>query len=123
MRGNVFTECSDQKCVYDFGLVVRNTKVEAFVKRQQVASSASVRKFHRRHQFPSSFWTRRLQSFGMNRQKLVAILVADCRAAVLRVGKSQIYFGCSRAMAVVTLKLNVGPVRASANRLHVESMI
>src|SRR5260370_22013904 len=56
MHGNVFTECSDQKCVYDFRLVVRSAIVEPLVERKQMARSAGVREFHRRHQFPSG-WT------------------------------------------------------------------
>ena len=35
VHGNVFTECSDQKCVYDFRLAVRHAFVETLVKREQ----------------------------------------------------------------------------------------
>src|SRR5882762_11952191 len=80
MCGNVFAECSDQKCAYDFGLVVWNTKVEAFVKRQQVARSASVREFHRRHQLTTRGWIARCSTRGSGRTETVRVSVGNGRS-------------------------------------------
>src|SRR5712692_4276901 len=123
MSRDVFTKYSDQKCVNDFRLVVRNAIVEPFVEREQMARSAGIRKFHRCHQLAASCRTSRPQSIGVKRQKFVAIFVADGCGTVLRVGVSQVRVGGDRAMAVATFELNGRTVWFTANRLHVNGVI
>src|SRR5712692_7931318 len=123
MSRDVFTKYSDQECVNDFRLVVRNAIVEPFVEREQMARSAGIRKFHRCHQLAASCRTSRPQSIGVKRQKFVAIFVADGCGAVLRVDVSQVRVGGNRAMAVATFELNGRTVWPVANWLHVNGVI
>src|SRR5216684_70276 len=123
VRGNVFTECFDEKYAYDFRLIVGNTVVEALVEREQMATRASIREFHRRHQLPPGERTRRPQSFGAKRHEFVGILEADCCRAAPPFGRSQGRTGNSSAMAVATFELNIGAVWSAADQLHVDGVI
>ena len=125
MCGNVLTECSDKKCVYDFGLVVRNTKVEALVKRQQVASSAGIREFRRRHQLTTRGRIVRRRTSGSDRTEIARVTVGNGRSGIFCIGIGPRGFcrprGCS--MAVAAIQLNIWLAGRTANRLHMQRMI
>src|SRR5712664_79528 len=123
VRGNVFTECPDQKCVYNFRLVVRHAFVKSLVECEQMARGASIGEFHRRHQLPAAHRFGKSESVSADQKSLIALAIAGSRSAVLGISVGQVRINGSRAMAVAAFELNGRTVRSAADRFHVDGVI
>src|SRR5579883_1161322 len=123
MCRNVLREFLLEKSVYYLRRVVRNSVAEALVECQQMASSASVGEFHRRHQLASARRLRRHQSGAWNGAQFVPLLVAHRRRAITFVSKRRIRAHTRGPVAVSAFQLHYRPRRTLPYRFEVHRMI
>jgi len=121
--GDIFTKRSGQECVNDFRLVVRSPIVEPLVERKQMARSAGVREFHRRHQFPSGWrmaFDRCVRAAGTGS---AVIQVADTGADISCVRISYRPWSGVGGVAIATRELHLRAGSSGPERLHVHGVI
>jgi hypothetical protein len=99
---------------------VRNTKVEALVKRQQVASSAGICEFHRHHQLTPRGRIVRRRTRGPGGTEIVRVRVGNGCSGILCIGIGPRGFSSpgSSSMAVAAIQLNIWPTGRTSNWLH-----
>src|SRR5260370_23663908 len=107
VRGNVFTECSDQKCVYNFRFVVRHAFVESLVECEQMARGASIGEFHRRHQLPAAHRFGKSESVSSGMKSLIALVIADSRSEVLGISVGQVRTNGSPPLPLAPFVCNI----------------
>lgn len=103
---------------------MRDAKIEPLVKREGMATRAGISEFDGGHQLASACRFRRMRQRSKgNYAHLIALFVANNRSAIARIRVSQIRSGGASVVAISTLKLNVWPLWAAANPLHMNGVI
>jgi hypothetical protein len=123
MRGDILAEFLYKKRVYHLRLIVRHTFIEPLVERQRMTTRASVREFHRRHQFTATLVPRTWKRPRFESERPIQRRVTGVSRCVVRVGVLPIRRNTLGLMTISAIQLHVRPVRSSPDRFHVNRVI
>ncbi len=123
MRGDILAEFFYKKRVHHLRHIVRHAFAEQLVERQRMTTGASVREFHRRHQFTATFLPRTWKRPRFESERLMLRRVTGVSRCVVRVGVLPIRRNTLGLMTIPAFQLHIRPVGLAPDRFHVNRMI